>query len=175
MNVDVYWPGRSPLHDAVVAGNARMARLLLKNGADVNCRNKREPLLYEAIKHGRIAIAKQLLEYDVLVNGRNDQERTPLHQAARSGNEAALRLLLKHGAKVDSRDMYEKTPLYLAVQGHGAAAKLLLQHGADKTRLSNKMLDLASKIKQEQLAEHGPQSARIKRGSASQISAHIDG
>ncbi|KAM3075825.1 hypothetical protein ACMFMG_007950 [Clarireedia jacksonii] len=123
------------LHLAAYFGVPAIARLLLRQGADIKTKDSlgRTPLSYAAEK-GHEAVVRLLLE-----NGAEPEikdkgyGRTPLSWAAESGHEAVMKLLLETGTDIEIKDtQYDRTPLsWAAESGHEAVVKLLLERGAD--------------------------------------------
>jgi len=122
----------TPLHAAVVKGNANIVTLLLEHGADVAALdNENFGPLYEASRRGRLDVIGLLLDHHADVNSRNSGQRTPLIMASQEGELEIARILLQHGAAVNSRDKDGWTSLMLASQnGHSDVVRLLLQNGA---------------------------------------------
>ncbi|TYZ57828.1 hypothetical protein PybrP1_009996 [[Pythium] brassicae (nom. inval.)] len=129
----------SPLHVAVSMGNADMALLLLRYGADPNrpARSSRRqyatpPLFWAANKE----CARLLLDADanpLHVPGRG-VFLTPFEAARLAGNVAVARQLEKFGGDV------ALTPLHdAASRGRTRAVRLYLEHGADPNSLGEKV------------------------------------
>ena len=89
--------GETPLHAAICKANRpaynHVIRVLLANGANVNCATK------ESVETGAFM-------RDVRTKG-----ETPLHRAAAFGTEETIQLLLDAGAVIDARDMNGDSPL----------------------------------------------------------------
>ncbi len=135
----------------VVAGGdlAGVQALLQKPPLPVDGQGR--TLLHVAAIHGRLEIARLLLERGLPVDGRDAHGQTPLHAAAYGihwipperhgmrlyrgcGSEqaAVARLLLERGADLRARDDRRSTPLHLAAKGGNLeVARLLLEKGAD--------------------------------------------
>ena len=113
--------------------------LLLKNGADVNMRDKdNQTPLHLAIRRNRIRLVGVLLEHGADANAENNLVMTALHVLSKSGIGLEgdildyVLLLLKYGAEVDKRDKCNRTLLHLAIRRNQfALAGVLLEHGAD--------------------------------------------
>lgn len=105
--------GYTPLHIAAAYGQASVAQVLLKYGADVHARA------------------------DQCILG-----RTPLHIAAACGHAHIVQLFVDYGANIEIMTQphpfmhyYPKSPLFEAVlHGHVTAAQKLIQLGADITK-----------------------------------------
>ena len=148
--------GSSPLEYAVEFGNADVAALLVKRGADLNARGyhgmtpahtailaqhwatarrlvalgaKRD--IFVAAGLGLVRDTKSLLDGTPrLATARAFKSRsTPLHWAR---DAATARLLLEHGAELEARNADGETPLHRAARdGRGAVAKALIEAGAE--------------------------------------------
>jgi ankyrin repeat protein len=127
--------GRTPLYDAAIQGEVKVAAYLLSHGADVNARDRARstPLLvaiYEeplAAPHTRIAAF--LLAHGADPVARDRDGDTPLHVAVSEGESGVVELLLADGVAPGVRNRAGDTPLHIAVRdwpGRGAAARLLL-------------------------------------------------
>jgi hypothetical protein len=110
---------RTPLHEAIE--DIDMVQLIINKGADVNFQQDdlRTPL-HLAVSHGKIGVARLLLEHRADVDSRDKWGKTPLHLLFEDhgrGNDALdlARLLLQHGADVNRRDQDNNTPLHLAM------------------------------------------------------------
>lgn len=122
---------------AAEGGNNDLIRLLVANGARVNCRDitARTPLHYSAI-YSKSDTAKLLLEFGAVIDARTNLKQTPLHIAARNGLYDMSQLLLSAGAEVDVRDVFSDTPLGIAAaHDHLGIVTLLLKHKADPNNI----------------------------------------
>jgi ankyrin repeat protein len=122
--------GKTPLHWAVVKGNAEAVAFLLLHNADVNAKleGSYSPV-QEAAERGYKEIVGLLLDHKADVNDATGSQRlTPLHLAATKGNKDVVELLLARNADVNARDNQGHTPLHWAT-GHKDVADLLRAHG----------------------------------------------
>lgn len=128
---------RTPLHDALDAGDIEKARDVLERGAVVihthpQDRDKWEltPLHYAAMA-GRLDDVLTLLQAGADIEARDRDGNTPLHEAARCNSTQVALALLQHGAQIHACDNEGSTPLHLAAY-HGSldVARALLQQGA---------------------------------------------
>ncbi|POR31456.1 Uncharacterized protein TPAR_08331 [Tolypocladium paradoxum] len=129
-----------PLFAALAHGHRDAASFLLQQDTGLSIDNfpglqDGEPdfmprsLLLWAAGIGDVSTVKLLLEmYNVGINSKNADKRTPLSVAAEHGHEALVRLLLATNAvDVDGIDIWRRTPLsYAAERGHEAIVQLLL-------------------------------------------------
>lgn len=157
--------GDTALCVAAREGLLKMAKLLLKNGADVHATSTieqswfppesggRTPLFYAAlIDHDKLA--KVLIEAGADVNAATDTTplaettektralgMTPLMAAARHGSEGLriAKLLVQHGAELDHRDAMGETALMFAARcdENGQTVRHLIKSGAALDLRSN--------------------------------------
>jgi ankyrin repeat protein len=136
--------GETPLH-LVSRGKykyqelgAGIARLLMERGVDVQAKDKtKHTALHSASFHGRLEIAKILLDHGAIANVESEQGETPLHLVSRGEYESQeqgasiTRLLLKCGVDVHIQDKTHHTALHLAAfRGRLGIAREFLSHGA---------------------------------------------
>ena len=62
---------------------------------------KKKKILHKAAKNGYTNVVKELLKYNLKVDGRNQFESTALHLASENGHASIVKELLAHGANVD--------------------------------------------------------------------------
>ena len=75
-----------------------------------------------------VTVVVLLLAAGADVDGRNDDDETPLHWAARNGRDAVVDALIAGGADVDAKDKDDDTPLHFAARfGRAAIVSLLIQ------------------------------------------------
>ena len=122
----------STLFYAAWRGYESTAKLLLENGAIIDCEQSGVPILCAVIKRGDYNMAKLLLDRGAELEARDSRNRTALHYAMGSGIITLVALLLEMGAALESRDDFGRTSLYDAVVGgHEDIVRLLLNRGAN--------------------------------------------
>jgi ankyrin repeat protein len=130
----------TPLHAASVKGHVDVASLLLRNGADPNCRDHLgRAALHRVSQGGQLVmaesspeIARLLVNSGASVSVADDEGSSPLHAAARSGHREIAEFLLESGASLDIRDKKQRTPLHVAC-GNGKldVSRFLIDRGSD--------------------------------------------
>jgi ankyrin repeat protein len=129
--------GFTPLHLAALKGNAPATRLLIRSGANLECRttNKGTTPLYYAARFNRLSVVKALVAAAADVNARDNDGVQPIHGASicGTGNTAPiLSILVAHRADVHSRANDGASPIhYVLSRGTKEALRCLLAHGAD--------------------------------------------
>ncbi|PGH28141.1 hypothetical protein AJ80_00031 [Polytolypa hystricis UAMH7299] len=121
--------------------------VLIENGADINCRNKRGKalrllmvLLADPI--GRlfhIPMLRYLLDNGANVNTTTHNGEIPLCYAASRGHAKEVELLVQFGADIHAQDNKQgNTPLHQATRTKNInTMKYLLEHGADPNARNN--------------------------------------
>lgn len=123
--------GNSPLHESAIAGRMVMAKLLLRNGARVNEKNRAgKTALQLALENGRTQLA------DILINQfAAEYDATGLLFSileAGVSHRDVIGFLAGKGADTNAQDNAGETPLTLAVkQGNRLQAKHLIANKAD--------------------------------------------
>jgi ankyrin repeat protein len=121
------------LFKAIRAGDRAALNLALKNGADVNGRDKNgsTPLMYAAFYLSDTAALRQLLDQGANPNVANESGATALIWG--TGSLEKVKLLVEHGADVQTRSKLGKTALLVAASrdGAGPVVSYLLAHGAN--------------------------------------------
>jgi truncated hemoglobin YjbI len=123
--------GQTLLHDAALVGEAELAAVLIRSGANPDAREAEgHTPLYRASTGD---VARVLLAAGATVDIASGPTRgTALHQAARRGNVSVAQALLDHGATIDARDAKGQTSLRRAVNCRQLQiVRLLVRHGAD--------------------------------------------
>lgn len=131
--------GKSPLYFAIEFNNVTIAKLLLKNGANVNEKmNHGLTALHEAIKQRAEKCVDLLLTHGAEVNAKDIYSKTPLHLAARLNYldeqtmDKVVKLLLDNGANVNDYTNLGETAFHCAiVNGNEKLVRLFLNYGAD--------------------------------------------
>ncbi|MDR2547992.1 MAG: ankyrin repeat domain-containing protein, partial [Rickettsiales bacterium] len=104
--------GRTPLHVAIWKGNAEVAKLLVKYGANVNDNYERNRTpLHIAIGRKQLEIARLLIKNGANVNAKTNNhgkdDLTPMHLAIFADTLEFIELLANYGAIVDERESTE--------------------------------------------------------------------
>jgi len=112
-------------------GNAELAIMLVKSGADVRRTGVQgETALHWAAFHGLRGLARVLIVKGASVNARVHNGNTPLHQAAYNGHLEVVVLLVAHGATVGASNQRGFTATQWAQRnGHSAVLSYLVAHG----------------------------------------------
>jgi ankyrin repeat protein len=137
------------LHVAAEKGHIKITEFLIKQGANVNVKDKDgyTPLHNTAdsflkgfprkrTEANRNRIAALLLKHGALVNATINNGDTPLHGAALTNNVALVQLLLENGANPNIQQSQGMTPLHFALvagKDRVQVVRLLLAHGADSS------------------------------------------
>jgi ankyrin repeat protein len=161
--------GMSALHWAAAAGDAEMASMLVRAGANLQAvtRIGHYTPLHVACKTGSAAVVEILLEAGGDVNARTEPGgTTPLHLAAASGSAEAVALLLSRGADVNAREReWGQTPLvFAAARNRAEAIRVLLANDADPAmtttvvdlKKEEKLMDAAWTKEQKVIASFRP-------------------
>ena len=122
----------TPLHWSVYYGKLDIAKMLIRQGADVNARDASgETPMHYAAARSTPNLARLLLENGADVNSADAMDQTPLHFAAIwSGQTRTPEFLIGSGAKVNVEDKDGNTPLALAEERlFDDLAVLLRRHG----------------------------------------------
>jgi hemoglobin len=123
--------GQTLLPDAAIVGQAELAEVLVRSGADPDAKEAEgHTPLYRASAGD---VARVLLAAGASVDVVSGPTRgTALHQAARRGYVLVAQALLDHGATIDARDAKRETPLRRAVNCRQIEiVRLLVRRGAD--------------------------------------------
>jgi hypothetical protein len=110
--------GRTPLHYAAYADQARVCTWLLEAGASVHAKklyDERAPL-HLAAGYASAKVVRLLLDAGADVNARSRNDWTPLHHAIITSNFAAVRALVAGGANIDARVTHDGGQGFTALQ-----------------------------------------------------------
>ena len=120
------------LYDAVLKERNSEIKSLLKQGADVNAKDKDGwTLLHRASFWNRIDIAKFLIENGADVNAKDKNGETPLYLVSWDLVDIA-KFLIENGADIDAQNKDGWTPLHLAAFWCKIdIVKVLIENGAD--------------------------------------------
>jgi ankyrin repeat protein len=124
-------------------GTAKMARHLLRQGADVNAKNTHNETPLHLLVHTKssyynyedegIKLARVLLRQGADVNAKSRHNETPLHIAAGGVDDPRMAsLLVEEGADVNAKNTHNETPLHIAAgRGNSDITRVLLDNRAD--------------------------------------------
>lgn len=124
----------SALITSTARGNLKITELLVKNGANINIREKSgiTPLMTASYR-AHYQVVEYLIENGALLEEKDDFGYTALMYAANSGNLYCAKALIKNSANVEAKDNDDSTPIMFAAQhGFTEIVKLLLKNNADK-------------------------------------------
>ena len=127
-------PGRTLLHEAILEKNEHRAKILIKNGANVNTPDwGGDTPLHEAVSNDLEEIAELLLINGADANAEEADENTPLHDAVYGKQENMAKLLVKFGADINKENDSANTPLSIAARYGQEWVKMLTEQFAKST------------------------------------------
>lgn len=126
---------RQPLNNSLPLfsglSNAKIVKMLLAHGANVNGTHYGTPALVHATQQGYVDSARLLLQHGADINCTNSNGETALYVACFFGHLPLVKLLLEFGPSVDKPSLNLKTPLSVAcMKGSTPVVQLLVEHGA---------------------------------------------
>ncbi|KAI7978644.1 hypothetical protein EIK77_006979 [Talaromyces pinophilus] len=133
------------LFQAAAKGDVDKIYLLVKNGADLNMKNReQDTLLVFGARYGHEFLVRVLLQVEVgykyaqgpdvvdWVDHVDDKGLTALHKAAASGHERIVQMILESRASAHMLDYLDDTALHKAVKSdHLNIIRLFLKRGAE--------------------------------------------
>lgn len=122
-----------PLFMAALMGYLEIAKLLLRNGAEVDIpRDNGETPLFAALQREHIEVAALLLSKGADITHCHKEGFSPLQIATRYGRHGVMRFLLENGVYVDEESKNGESPLLVAVEQNDLdTVKFLIEAGAD--------------------------------------------
>ena len=129
--------GMTKLHQAVQAGNLRLAESLIQGGANLGSRDNggRTALHYASMEQSQGPVMMNILLNaggKAIMNLVDDNGQTALHYAAERDFTRGIRILAEHGVDTHTTDKYGFGPcLWAVVAGQTHATENLLNMGAD--------------------------------------------
>lgn len=140
---------QTPLHKAVCAAHAAMARALIEARAEVGARGPSDfTPLHEAAQRGHAGMAQTLIEAGAEVAAKNANGLTPLHLAATRGHVDAARVIIEARANLEATGVGNGTPLHWAAGNNkDGTVRILIEARADieaKDKLGRAPIDCAT-------------------------------
>ncbi len=125
--------GSTPLHVAVQNGHKKIAKYLLKKGAEIEAGdNEHTTPLQTASLSGHKDLVEYLLKQGAGLHRQDDNGFTALHWAAYRGHLEVADYLIKQGADANAQKSGGSTPMHgAAYYGHPEMVRLLIARGAD--------------------------------------------
>ena len=123
-------PDGRKLEDAAKANDSALINKLLRQGAELEWRNRSGlggTPLSKACRHGSYEAAEALCAHGADLDTRNDYQSTPLIIAASNGHPKICAMLLALGADPSLKDKYGDTALDCARQQNATECAALLQ------------------------------------------------
>ena len=121
--------------------HTKIALFLIKNGANVNIKEKEEygsrTVIFSAISYNNESVVEALIKHGADTNVREtESEMTPLNWATHLGKRYNIvKMLVESGADVNSQDAGYATPFMNAMlHGDTNIARFLFDNGADTTK-----------------------------------------
>lgn len=112
-----------------VRGEAELAQLLLRNGANIHRTTKWRPVLHAAVEVGSEKLVQLLLRYDADINEAAGDGATVLSIAGKEGLKEIGQLLIENGANLKAQGT---TALeWAAWRAHAEMVRWLLDNGVD--------------------------------------------
>ncbi len=129
----------TPLMFACHYNKPEFVELLLEKNARIDQENySGNNAIHVAIYANSIECLKLLLKYGVDPNSKGRHSRAAIHIALLNGNLEIMKLLISYGADLDYEDIIGTYFLYCVRYNFLDGAKLLLEHGADLSKVSNR-------------------------------------
>ncbi|KAI8773698.1 poly [ADP-ribose] polymerase tankyrase-like [Biomphalaria glabrata] len=120
----------SPLMTAAAQGDLKMVQLLVKNGADVEQKDRMERrAVIHACMNGSTNVLSYLLNIGASAEHPDSSGNSPLHYAAAYGWYFTAKLLLEAGVDPNANNMWKLTPVNVAyLKSQVGIVQLLLNH-----------------------------------------------
>lgn len=142
-------------------GATDVARLLLENGADSNCKDEwGDPVVITAVKSGCESLVQLLIDWGcpIIHEKKWKIELTPMGIAARNGNLGIMKLLIAHlNIDINRRDKWGQSVLFTAARyGQEGIVRALFEAGANL-----QIRDIAGDTALVEAAANGHQSVAV--------------
>ena len=119
---------------AIKKKHLEFVKSLIRQGVDVNAKNRIGTPLDYAVTYSSVEVVQYLISQGADVNAGSGVGDTPLHLAVFENSDIEIvKCLVAHGADVNGRDNFGNTPLFEAVGYSPRIDRLeyLISHGAD--------------------------------------------
>jgi len=127
--------GNTQMHLAVMRAkkDKRLVEDLIKQGADINQRNKEKDFpLKMAYMCSNKELVKYLIKHGADINQQDRYGNTLLHLATLENDEKMMTYFVEHGARINQENEFEQTPLHFStLWGNEKIISYLINHGAD--------------------------------------------
>uniref|UniRef100_A0A672I3Q0 Serine/threonine-protein phosphatase 6 regulatory ankyrin repeat subunit B-like n=1 Tax=Salarias fasciatus TaxID=181472 RepID=A0A672I3Q0_SALFA len=125
---------------SLTPGHLDVVRLLLSQGAEIACKDKRGyTALHSAAAGGRMDVVTHLVSLGVEIDESNAYGNTPLHVACFNGQVQVVSELIDFGAAINQTNNKGSTPLHLAsASTHGALCLEVLVHNGAQVNLQSR-------------------------------------
>ncbi|GAB9476384.1 hypothetical protein Gpo141_00013450, partial [Globisporangium polare] len=125
--------GDTVLNRAAWGGYVDIIAELLRNGAEIDARNKEgETALFYAAGYGRLGAVQQLINHGAVVDAATENGMTPLLRAADSGGLDVVRELIKNDADMHATTKDGRSVIHCAAAGRDSdVVAELLSRGVD--------------------------------------------
>ena len=123
----------TPLHLAALHGYLDIVKWLIKKGANVNAKNRKEhTALHLAVHNAHKEVIRYLIQQGADINATEHEGDTPLAWAAYKRQIEVVKQLIELGANIHSQNNFGNTPLHWAAEkGYTDIVKLLIDYGAN--------------------------------------------
>ncbi|TDZ39282.1 Apicidin F cluster transcription factor apf2 [Colletotrichum spinosum] len=136
----------TPLLTAVMRGNVEIARLLINNGGNVDCKKAGKTALHMAVEGGDTVASRTLLDLGADITLADDEGMTVVHKAVGRDDSEQLRALLKWAEErsktpssegllqkcLNAKDKLNRSLVHMAVLlERMTILRMLLEYGAD--------------------------------------------
>ncbi|XP_027527297.1 ankyrin repeat and death domain-containing protein 1B isoform X2 [Neopelma chrysocephalum] len=135
---DLNQNGETPFYLSVKGGHEKCAELLLDAGSDINVLTQRimvpnySSALQVAIQNGHLSLVTFLIDKNIDLVPKPEQQNSPLHLAVIGNNLPVVKSLLDANHDINSLNNRLETPLHLAADlGNVELVEVLLKAGCD--------------------------------------------
>jgi ankyrin repeat protein/L-ascorbate metabolism protein UlaG (beta-lactamase superfamily) len=125
--------GMTPLHYGVYYGYIPVVDYALKNGIDLNIKDRRglTPVWF-SVSGIQPAMLRKLIALGADLSVKNPQGDNMLFRAASAGNAEIFRILLDKGFKIDEKNAWGATPVVYALRSNAVEiVRILVEKGID--------------------------------------------